>query len=170
MKNCQEMILNNISILFLNIFWNFIHKLFSCWIWPYRTFKLGPSKFYISRPYNLLLVIVATKYKTSILMVRNIDLEGLWHNFLKYMNRFCHTNMFHTNGLTMNYLSVFWIAHCDDLRLLRSEAATVGCGRSPQHSSSHREPIRGRRPPYWPFTFAARGCHSWLWAKPTTLL
>ena len=30
-------------------------------------------------------------------------------------------------------LAIFWVAHCDDLRLLRPEAATVGCCRRQQH-------------------------------------
>ena len=49
----------------------------------------------------------------------------------------------------------FWVAHCDDLRLSRPEAATVGCCRRQQHLWSHRNPYSrpeaaiiscGRRP------------------------
>ena len=59
---------------------------------------------------------------------------------------------FTVNGLADH---IFGVAHCDDLRLLRPEAATVGCCRRQQHLWSHRNPYSrpqdavftcGRRP------------------------
>ena len=44
---------------------------------------------------------------------------------------------FHCSCLSWPF---FWVAHCDDLRLLRPEVATVGCCRRQQHLSSHRNP------------------------------
>ena len=52
-------------------------------------------------------------------------------------------------------LTIFWVAHCDDPLLLRSEAATFGCCQRQQHLWSHRNPYSrpeaaifscGRRP------------------------
>ena len=45
-----------------------------------------------------------------------------------------------TAGCGIIKLPIFWVAHCDDLLLLRPEAATVGCCRRQQHLWSHRNP------------------------------
>ena len=64
------------------------------------------------------------------------------HCYQAYDNHYvytCNSGYKLTNSCKTK-LTIFGVAHCDELGLLRLEAATVGCCRRQQHLWSHRNP------------------------------